>query len=275
MAIISRLDRLSAVLEGLAPQVNVGFAGAIEAPIALGAGKANFLRIHLVTDGSAKLALLQGQSEDLAAPSIAVLRSDCGHILAPSQSKSATSVMCMEAGFDGPVAKLLLEAFTEPLLLRLAQAESELNLVVRLITHELTQPRCGHPALLARAADILLIGLLRHLLAHPRLPAGLLSGLADQRIARALVAVHSAPHMPWTLDTMAQEAGMSRTAFANHFRDTMRHTPGNYLMRLRLSIAHRAMDGGQGLKQAARQAGYASTTALSRALGRQQVDLAK
>jgi AraC-like DNA-binding protein len=46
----------------------------------------------------------------------------------------------------------------------------------------------------------------------------------------------------------------------------MSHTPGSYLTKLRLSIARRAVHNGQGLKQAAKMSGYASVTALSRAL---------
>jgi AraC-like DNA-binding protein len=72
--------------------------------------------------------------------------------------------------------------------------------------------------------------------------------------------------MAWSLEAMADVAGMSRTAFANRFREVMSHTPGSYLTRLRLLIARRAVISGQGLKHAAKLSGYASVTALSRAL---------
>lgn len=264
----TRLDRLSAVLDGLAPQITVRFAGHLSGPDQFEADAPDFLRLHLITAGSAWLELPNGERQRLSAPSIAALRSDFRHALSPVDAGIAPVVMCIEARFDGPVATLLLDAFNDPLLMPLEESKSELDLVVRLIAFELTQPRCGQPALLTRAGDILFIGLLRHLLAHPRSSIGLLSGLADQSIARVLVAIHSAPHKPWSLEAMAQEAGMSRTAFANHFRDTVSHTPGSYLTLLRLSIAQRVVDNGKSLKQAARQSGYASTTALSRALSR-------
>ena len=120
-----------------------------------------------------------------------------------------------------------------------------------------------------RAGDILFIGLLRHLIAHPgNLGHGLLSGLADPRIARALIAIHTYPQNRWTLESLAEEAGMSRTAFANIFRDVMSETPGRYLSAFRLAIAQRAVHLGKGLKAAARDAGYTNPSALSRALSR-------
>jgi AraC-like DNA-binding protein len=123
--------------------------------------------------------------------------------------------------------------------------------------------------MLESAGEILFVGLLRHLIAHPRTPSGMLNGLADPRIARALVAVHERPQTAWTLESLAEVAGMSRTAFALRFRMLMNVAPGAYLARLRLGIARREIARGNGLKRAARESGYASSTALSRALSRQ------
>jgi AraC-like DNA-binding protein len=136
-----------------------------------------------------------------------------------------------------------------------------------MIDAELSAPRCGQPALLHRAAGILFVGLLRHLVANPGgRPAGLFMGLADTRIAKALVAMHQSPGHDWTLERLADEAGMSRTSFATIFRDLMDKTPGRYLSALRLALAERAVSAGKGLKEAARTVGYRNASALSRAL---------
>lgn len=80
--------------------------------------------------------------------------------------------------------------------------------------------------------------------------------------------MHQRPGFDWTLERLADEAGMSRTAFAGTFRTVMRKTPGSYLSTLRLSIAQRAVELGKGLKEAARTSGYRNTSALSRALSK-------
>jgi AraC-like DNA-binding protein len=261
-----RLDRLSAILEGLAPQIAVRFAGALEESKNFQADDAISLRMHLTMEGDTSIEYSGRMKYSLPSPAIVIVRGDSAHTIRPKAGKTRPSVMCIDTYFKGPIGSLLLEAFAQPLVLALESTDVELDLVIRLIASEVAYPRCGHPALLTRAGDILFIGVLRHLLAHPRTSSGLLSGLADQRIARALVAMHTTPEMAWSLEAMADVAGMSRTAFANRFRDVMSHTPGGYLTRLRLSIARRAVSNGQGLKQAAKLSGYASVTALSRAL---------
>ena len=55
--------------------------------------------------------------------------------------------------------------------------------------------------------------------------AGLFNGLADPRIARALVAMHQRPSFDWNLELLAHEAVMSRTAFSTKFHEAMRR-PG-------------------------------------------------
>ncbi|MCF8199998.1 MAG: helix-turn-helix domain-containing protein [Sulfuritalea sp.] len=83
-----------------------------------------------------------------------------------------------------------------------------------------------------------------------------------------LLAMHASPHGRWTLESLAEEAGMSRTSFANTFREVMNQPPGQYLTKIRLSIARRAVLSGKGLKAAARESGYMNSSALSRALSR-------
>ena len=264
-----RLDRLSALLDGLSPRVQVCRPGHGIANLDVAAERSSFLHLYLLTEGEMQLKLPPAGSQALKAPCIIVCRSDTAHVLVASSPAGFRSLMCARAFLDGPVATLLLDEFAAPLVVVLVGAGPSLHHVIALVASELEAPRCGQPALLDRAGDILFIGLLRHLIAHPgNLGHGLLSGLADPRIARALIAIHTHPQNRWTLESLAEVAGMSRTAFANIFRDVMSETPGRYLSAIRLAIAQRAVHLGKGLKAAARDAGYTNPSALSRALSR-------
>lgn len=263
------LDRLSALLEGLAPRVEVSRPVPGIASLSVAAETSSFLHLYLLAAGEMQLQLPPTGIQALKAPCIVVCRSNTAHVLVAPSPAAFQQLMCARAFLDGPVASLLLDEFATPQVVLLDGAEPSLSHVIGLIASELEAPRCGQPALLDRAGDILFIGLLRHLIAHPRsFGHGLLNGLADPRIARALVAIHSHPRSRWTLESLAEEAGMSRTAFANTYRDVMRETPGRYLSAVRLSIAQRAVHLGKGLKAAARDAGYTNPSALSRALSR-------
>ncbi len=261
----NRLDRLSALLEGLAPRVSVMRPHSGVSTLNFGAAQGARLHLHLIARGEILLHAQSGQTSAANAPAIVVCRADIAHTITVS---APDALMCAEAVLEGPAASLLLSEFPQALVLALNESDAALGHVVRLIASELSNPRCGQPALLNRAGDILFIGLLRHLVAQPQTSSGLFNGLGDPRISRALVAIHAAPQTQWTLEMLADEAGMSRTSFATRFRELMHQPPGKYLAQLRLSIANQAVRAGAGLKQAARESGYASTAALSRALSR-------
>jgi AraC-like DNA-binding protein len=262
------LDRLSALLGGLAPRVLVSQPPAGIRQIDVDAEPSPFLHLYLLADGTMHLHSFASENMTLSGPCIAICRSDMAHQLVATSANSFRQLIRARTLLEGPIASLLLNEFAAPRLVRLDDAESSLHHVVGLIVAELQAPRCGQPALLDRAGDILFIGLLRHLISQPQRSAGLLSGLADPRIARALVAIHSQPQNNWSLESLAEEAGMSRTSFANTFRSVIRQTPGKYLSTVRLAIAQRILQSGKGLKEAAAKAGYANTSALSRALSR-------
>jgi AraC-like DNA-binding protein len=67
------------------------------------------------------------------------------------------------------------------------------------------------------------------------------------------------------LEALAEAAGMSRSVFADAFRDTVGCTPGAYLQSWRVSLAQQALRRGQPLKMIAIDVGYGSEAALSRA----------
>lgn len=262
---LPRLDRLSALLEGLTPTVR------LDADPASGTGSpadGESLRCYLLTRGDMQVRFA-GTAVAVRAPALVALRAEEPHRLENAPPANHGCLIRARIQLNGPVAALFMEEFTRPRVLSLADDEPALRLAVTLIETELGAPRCGQPALLDRAGDILFIGLLRHLVAHPGPGAtGLFSGLADPRIARALVAMHQRPQADWSLERLAGEAGMSRTAFASTFREVMRRTPGRYLSAIRLALAQRVVDAGKGLKEAARVAGYGNVSALSRALSR-------
>lgn len=268
----SKLDRLSALLDGLAPEVTLAMSAADRVDGRPGTHEPLVLWLYLVTRDAVQLENT-GETHRIESPALIALRSDQTYLLSGISSVDPCRLICARVRLTGPVATLFLEEFAQTRIVALSQDEPALRLAVNLIEAELNVPRCGQPALLHRAGDILFIGLLRYLVAHPGVHgSGLFNGLADPRIAKALVAMHQRPAFDWDLERLAYEAGMSRTAFASTFREVMKRTPGKYLAAIRLAIAQRAVDLGKGLKEAARTAGYANTSALSRALSRARLD---
>ncbi len=263
-----KLDRLSALLAGLAPVVTLGLSADRCMQGAPTHENDKALQLFFLTRGSAELnatSLVQ----TIESPVLVAVHASQPFVLHRFTAKDACRLVCAHVQLTGPVATLFLEEFVQPRIVSLADDEPALRLAVAMIESELDAPRCGQPALLNRAGDILFIGLLRYLVAHPSTHGwGLFNGLADARIAKALVVMHERPALDWDLERLADVAGMSRTAFATKFHETMRRPPGKYLAAIRLALAQRAVDLGKGLKEAARVAGYRNTSALSRALAK-------
>jgi AraC-like DNA-binding protein len=138
------------------------------------------------------------------------------------------------------------------------------------LAKELTDMRPGGTLMSEHLAQILFVNVLRAHMANEGAGApGWLKGLADARIGRALRALHAKPARHWTLEMLAHEAGMSRTAFALRFKAMVGRSPLDYLQRWRMRLAARALSTGRAkLAEIALTIGYESESAFSTAFKR-------
>lgn len=173
--------------------------------------------------------------------------------------------VCATLDFDQGDGHPLVQALPPLVVLPLARVDG-IEATLALLFGEADRVRCGHRLLADRLFEILLLQLLRWMLDQhdAALPAGLLRGLADPRLARALTAIHANPGDAWGLERMAAEAGMSRSRFAEAFREAVGQTPADYLADWRLTIARSELRAGKPIKQLATDLGYANASALSR-----------
>ena len=145
---------------------------------------------------------------------------------------------------------------------------SGLRPALDLLFAETDQIRCGSRLLADRLFEVVLIQLLRWVIDHPQavgISSGLVMGLSDSRLARALVALHAAPQDDWTLSRMAAMAGMSRSAFAETFKSVTGTTPAAYLTDWRVTVASTLLRAGRAQKLVAAELGFSCASSLSRA----------
>lgn len=135
-----------------------------------------------------------------------------------------------------------------------------------LLLAEITQLRCGSQIVLERLAEAFLVHLLRAFMQVKKVQFGLLAGLSDSKLSRAIVAIHESPQEPWQVASLAQQAGMSRSAFSGLFKSTMGITPMAYLTLWRMRLAaQRIKSGESNLAQLCDELGYQSEAAFRRA----------
>ncbi|MDP3777575.1 MAG: AraC family transcriptional regulator [Methylotenera sp.] len=134
-----------------------------------------------------------------------------------------------------------------------------------LLFAEAFDSHCGRQTAIDCLTEYLLIQVLRHVMDDGSNQIGLLSGLADKRLAKALAAMHESPAHQWSLELLASTAGMSRARFAVHFRETIGMTPGDYLVQWRVGMVQEMLRRGLPINLIAHKVGYGSSSALSRA----------
>ncbi len=185
---------------------------------------------------------------------------------APSEG---SDFVCATLDFDGGATHPLVLALPPVLALPIVEVDG-IEQTLALLFAETERLRCGQRLLADRLFEVLMLQLLRWLLDHPAqagIQEGLLSGLSHPKLARALTGLHERPGQAWSLEAMALEAGMSRSAFAAEFKATLGTTPADYLLRWRVSIAQSMLRGGASVMKVSDELGYASAAAFSRAFG--------
>ncbi len=171
---------------------------------------------------------------------------------------------CAHLHFEGGLANPIAGALPNVVCLPLKNIDRA-DHVLALLFEEAFSSNCGRREVVDRLFEIVLIQILRHLMEAELIHSGLLAGMAHPKLRKALVAMHTQPAIEWSLEALAEIAGMSRSIFANTFRDTVGSTTGTYLKAWRVQLVQKALLQGQQLKMLAGEVGYSGEAALSRA----------
>ena len=176
-------------------------------------------------------------------------------------------LFCARAEWGG-AANPLISALPPRVELALA-GDPETASLIRLLKAEIENRRCGSGTVLDRLAEVLMVRLLRALIERGASDPGLLGGLADPRLSRAIVAIHEDPGRAWRNEDLAAIAGLSLSRFAELFAAVVGATPMAYLRRWRMTLARQDIERGDRIQAVARRYGYGSSEALNRSFRRQ------
>lgn len=254
-------DRLAILLDRFAVEADVFHAGALcginllEADTGLG-------QLHLIRRGPVDV-VHEGAPLRIETPSLLLYPRPMTHRFVTDPNRGADMV-CANLRFEGGTANPIAAGLPGVVCMPLDDVFGLSEVLVVLFDEAFAQ-RCGRVALVNRLFEVVMIQILRQLMEQGAVEVGLLGGLAHPRLRHALVAMHEAPARAWTLEALADVAGMSRSTFATGFRDAVGVTPGQYLQGWRVGLAQQGLRRGQPLKVVAGDVGYGSEAALSRA----------
>lgn len=259
---------------------------------------------HMIMDGPclARLASGSGPALSLDAGDLLVVPQGEAHLLgsdlslAPSPSAPLITahvaahpgeILRLEHGAGGAPTRMVCGFLTcdgilsNPLLQSLPRlfkvsvgsgAESAwLGPALSFAATEASAPRPGGATVLGKLSELLFVHALRRCLASlPDRETGWLAALRDRYIGPAMLLLHADAAYPWTVDGLAGEVGLSRSAFAQRFTSLMGQPPMQYLAGWRLRMAARELrSGNSSLAALAGKVGYESEAAFSRAFKRE------
>jgi AraC-like DNA-binding protein len=181
-----------------------------------------------------------------------------------------TGLVCGFLGCDIHPLNPVLEALPRLLHVRPPvepSTQDRLTPLVEFALAESRQRRSGAQNVLLRLSEVLFIEVIRrHLDSLAADRTGWLSGLRDPIVGHALSLLHDRPTDSWTLERLAKDVGVSRTALADRFTQLVGQPPMRYLARWRMQLASRLLlDGSAKVAAVAFEVGYHSEAAFSRA----------
>jgi AraC-like DNA-binding protein len=183
-----------------------------------------------------------------------------------------TSIMYGIVRLDHAASGLLMQLLPEVLKIDTwtEDAGSWLQGTLQFIAREARELRPGGETVITRLADVVVIEAIRRWInTAPEANRGWLKAARDPQIGRAVLAIHRAPADSWTLETLADVAGMSRSAFSARFTELVGMPAIEYLTVWRMHLARaRLLETNQPIAAISASLGYQSEPAFNRAFKR-------
>jgi AraC-like DNA-binding protein len=136
---------------------------------------------------------------------------------------------------------------------------------------EVSAGRVGSATVLSKLSELLFVEAVRRYVSElPGEQRGWLAGLRDPIVGRALALLHARHREPWTAEQLAEEVGLSRSAFAERFTSLIGQPPMQYLTFWRMQLAARQLrESATPIAKVAVEVGYESDAAFNRAFKRE------
>ena len=189
---------------------------------------------------------------------------------APGVTEGARYIAGGHFALTGGHAEMLLQSLPPIVHIRRESDKAAMRWSLERMREELRDPQPGGSLIAQQLAYMMLIQALRlHLADAASAGRGWLSALSDKHMSLAIAGMHNHPGYPWTLQSLAERVGMSRSVFALRFRETVGATPMAYLTRWRMLLAaDRLKTSSDGLAAIAQSLGYESESAFGKAFRR-------
>ncbi len=232
------MEVLSDILKGLKARGSVYFCDFLVPPWELPYANEERAMFHLVRRGRCEFAI-DDEQYSLEPGDFAFIAPGVDHTLSSAHSNDPeTLLLCGYCQFDALENDMLLRALPRFVLMQRDELERWpwLTRTLEHLSAEYMSDAPGSDLTVDKLTEVLLVQLLRADFGR-KIDVGIVAALRDQRVARALTAIHQHPGQHWTIENAAAEASMSRSGFARKFKELLGTSFFDYLTRLRMRVA--------------------------------------
>jgi AraC family transcriptional regulator, alkane utilization regulator len=177
--------------------------------------------------------------------------------------------------FESGTKNPLICSLPEMLYIKAENLHSEpwLEMTLKFLASETATDKHGSTIAVSRLTDLLFIQAIRAFIGQVKdcpQSSGWLKAIADPQIGKALALIHEKSAAPWTVASLADAVGMSRSSFASKFNALTKTTPLEYVTSWRMQKAEELLALGEdNLSAIASTVGYQSESAFSKAFKRE------
>jgi len=188
----------------------------------------------------------------------------------PGPNQDAPYIAGGHFALTGGPAEMILQSLPPIVHIRSESDKAAMRWSLERMREELRSAQPGSSLIAQQLAYMMLVQALRlHLADAASATPGWLSALSDKHMSLAITTIHNDPGHPWTLQSLAERVGMSRSVFALRFREIVGSTPMEYLTRWRMLLgADRLKNTTESLSSIAASLGYESESAFGKAFRR-------
>lgn len=266
------MEVLSDILRSMRVEGSVYFCDHMEAPWSMDFKDTKTAGFHLVRRGECWV-MMDGRMERLGPGDLIFLEPGVDHTLAshppaqePPGGGACTLLLCGYCEYSRETATPLLDVIPSVTIVRDEELVKHpwLKSTFDQLSAEYLSQHPGAELVVNKLTEVVLVELIRINFGRNDQSPFVLA-LSDKQISKALRNLHKDPQTAWTLETMAEDIGLSRAAFAKRFKELVGQPMFEYLTMLRIQRAKELLrDTDLPLYEVAGRVGYESDLAFTK-----------
>lgn len=266
------MEVLSDILKFMRVEGSVYFCDMLDAPWTKAFQDTTSASFHMIRRGEC-WATVGDESEYLGPGDLIFIGPGIDHVLAshpPGEPEKAsapcTLLLCGYCDFLDDASTPLLRIFPSLTVIRDEDLQRHpfLKGTFDQLSAEFMARGPGSELIVNKLTEVVLIELIRINFARDA-DNPFLKALDDKQVSRSLKLLHERPEQHWTIESLAQDVGLSRAAFAKRFKDLVGETVFQYLTNLRMQRGKELLrETGMPVWEVAERVGYESDLAFTR-----------